>query len=103
MWTRPRTASEIRLRAGRPLRAADEDGLLFYFPLDEPGTDTGSVVIESRAYPWFGIFGNSAGEGRPAWIVSTAPINCLVGELCASRVVPSSHHVAPSHPTAQSC
>lgn len=98
VWTRPRTASEIRLRAGRPLRAADEDGLLFYFPLDEPGTDTGSVVIESRAYPWFGILGNSAGEGRPAWIVSTAPINCLVGELCASRVVPSSHHLAPSHP-----
>ena len=33
-------------------------------------------MIESKAYPWFGILGNSRGHGRPSRILSTAPLSC---------------------------
>ena len=53
--------------------------LLFYFPLDEAGMETGANVIESRALPWYGILGNAKGGGRPHWTVSKSPLSCLAG------------------------
>lgn len=44
---------------------------------------SGSIVIESKAYPWYGILGNMKGHGRPFRISSTAPITCLPGSKAA--------------------
>ena len=59
-----------------PLVPGDESGLLFYFPLDEAGMETGANVIESRALQWYGMLGNAQGYGRPTWVVSDAPLSC---------------------------
>lgn len=69
-----------------PLRPQDftqHAGLLFYFPFDEQGMDSGQemIVVESRAYPWFGQLGNSSGQGRPLWVESGAPLTCMVDSL----------------------
>ena len=76
VWSRPRTADEIRAAMGVPLAAADDSSLLFYFPFDDAGMETPPAVVESRAYPWFGLLGNSSGAGRPAFVASDAPIDC---------------------------
>jgi len=41
--------------------------------------ETSSIVIESKALPWFGILGNSKGHGRPDREQSAAPITCPPG------------------------
>ena len=86
VWQRPRTQEELQAYKDIPLRAKDHmthGGLLFYFPFDEQGMDSGQemVVVESRAYPWFGLLGNSSGKGRPLWVESGAPLRCMVDSL----------------------
>jgi len=83
VWTRALSSKEINDKMGVPLLAGDEEGLLFYFPFDEQGMDSGQemVVVESRAYPWFGLLGNSSGKGRPLWVESGAPLRCMVDSL----------------------
>ena len=86
VWQRPRTQQELQAYKDIPLRAKDHmthGGLLFYFPFDEQGMDSGQemVVVESRAYPWFGLLGNSSGKGRPLWVESGAPLRCMVDSL----------------------
>ena len=39
------------------------------------------LVVESRAYPWFGLRGNSTGKGRPVFVESQAPLKCTVDSL----------------------
>ena len=49
---------------------------------DEQGLDSGDmIVVESRAYPWFGLLGNSTGLGRPQFIESEVPLKCMVDSL----------------------
>lgn len=87
VWQRPRTVVEINMFMAVPLRPSDftvpDKGLLFYFPFDERGMDSGQemIVVESRAYPWFGLLGNSTGAGRPVWVESEAPLKCMVDSL----------------------
>ena len=87
VWQRPRTVVEINMFMAVPLRPSDftapDKGLLFYFPFDERGVDSGQemIVVESRAYPWFGLLGNSTGAGRPVWVESEAPLKCMVDSL----------------------
>ena len=76
IWTRSLTGIELNSKMRTPLAAGDEEGLLFYFPLDEAGMETGANVIESRALPWYAMLGNAAGSGRPSWVVSDAPLAC---------------------------
>ena len=64
IWTRSLTGIELNSKMRTPLAAGDEEGLLFYFPLDEAGMETGANVIESRALPWYAMLGNAAGSGR---------------------------------------
>jgi len=79
VWTRARSQDELFESMGVPLNAADNRGLLFYFPMDEAGMEMGANVIESRALNWFGVLGNSRGGGRPHWSVSQAPLSCTTG------------------------
>ena len=87
VWQKPRTQEELNMFKDIPLRPKDHmtphGGLLFYFPFDEQGMDSGQemVVVESRAYPWFGQLGNSSGKGRPLWVESGAPLRCMVDSL----------------------
>ena len=87
VWQKPRTQEELKMFKDIPLRPKDHmtphGGLLFYFPFDEQGMDSGQemVVVESRAYPWFGQLGNSSGKGRPLWVESGAPLRCMVDSL----------------------
>ncbi|KAL1520545.1 hypothetical protein AB1Y20_022121 [Prymnesium parvum] len=83
IWKAPRSREAISSKRSVPLIPGDEPDLLFYFPFDEVGMESGSIVVESKAYPWFGILGNSKGHGRPARIESTAPISCLPGSKAA--------------------
>ena len=76
VWTRALSSKEINDKMGVPLLAGDEEGLLFYFPLDEAGMETGANVVESRALPWYAMLGNAMGGGRPTWTVSDAPLSC---------------------------
>ena len=46
-----------------PLDGQNQNGLLFYFPLDEAGMEIGSNVVQSRALGWFGMLGNVVGGG----------------------------------------
>ena len=62
VWSRPRTADEIRAAMSMPL-AAGGSSLLFYFPFDDAGMETPPAVVESRTYPWFGLLGNGSGTG----------------------------------------
>lgn len=78
VWTRALPQAELARKRSVPLAAGDETGLLFYFPLDEAGMETGANVVESRALPWYAILGNAQGGGRPAWTVSSAPLTCAV-------------------------
>ena len=79
IWKSPKPLSALVAKARTPLNPADEEDLLFYFPFDEVGMETGSIVVESKAYPWFGILGNSQGRGRPMRVPSTVPIKCPIG------------------------
>jgi len=86
VWQKPRTQEELKMFKDIPLRPKDHmthAGLLFYFPFDEQGMDSGQemIVVESRAYPWFGQLGNSSGKGRPLWVESGAPLRCMVDSL----------------------
>ena len=79
IWTRAVGLKELQENMYKPLSAGEEPGLLFYFPLDEAGMETGANVIESRALPWYAILGNAKGGGRPSWTVSSAPLSCTRG------------------------
>ena len=79
VWTRARTAEELRATMHTPLQAQDEAGLLLYYPFDEAGMEMGSNVVESRALFWYAILGNAMGSGRPTWTVSGAPLTCAAG------------------------
>lgn len=87
VWQKPRTQEQLKRFANVPLRPSDHtkpsEGLLFYFPFDEQGLDDDEhmLVVESRAYPWFGLRGNSTGKGRPVFVESQAPLKCTVDSL----------------------
>ena len=79
IWTRALSPKELQQNMYTPLAPGDEPGLLFYFPLDEAGMESGANVVESRALNWYGILGNAKGGGRPKWTVSDAPLSCTAG------------------------
>ena len=76
IWSRALPLPELREKMYRPLNAGENKGLLFYFPFDDAGMESGANVVESRALPWYGILGNARGGGRPAWTVSSSPLSC---------------------------
>ena len=79
IWTRALPPKELQQNMYTPLVGSQQKGLLFYFPLDEAGMETGANVVESRALNWYGILGNAKGGGRPKWTVSDAPLSCTAG------------------------
>lgn len=79
VWTRALSPKELQQKMYTPLAGSQEKGLLFYFPLDEAGMESGANVVESHALNWYGILGNAKGGGRPKWTVSDAPLSCTAG------------------------
>ena len=65
IWKTPRSRESIAAKRGVPLQPGEEEDLIFYFPMDEVGMETGHRDVTAVPPPRSSVMSTLPGRLKP--------------------------------------